>query len=111
MAGNQPAAVLFVEHPAVGKGKGLPQGGCLLRTGKAKGHDDRHIAGMFVVMPEHRPDLFQDPRGIAQIAPGQQHGELVAADAEAVLGPVKGLPDAAGCTAEQFVTGTVAVLV
>lgn len=68
MAGNQPAAVLFVEHPAVGKGKGLPQGGCLLRTGKAKGHDDRHIAGMFVVMPEHRPDLFQDPRGIAQIA-------------------------------------------
>ena len=37
--------------------------------------------------------------------------ELVAADAEAVLGPVKGLPDAAGRTAEQLVTGTVAVLV
>ena len=79
MAGNQPAAVLFVEHPAVGQGKDLPQGGRLFRSGKAKGHDDRHIAGMFVVMPENFPDLFQDPCGIAQVAPGQQHGELVTA--------------------------------
>ena len=105
MAGNQPAAMLFVEHPAVGQGKGLPQGGRLFRSGKAKGHDDRHMAGMFVVLPENFPDLLQDPRGIFQVALGQQHGEFVTAQPGHGVRGAQRAPQQAGGRLQHAVAG------
>lgn len=86
------------------------------RHGAACLHGIAHCDGdgiLFLRIPlrAQPPERFDCCLHSLLIRRSRNDRELVAADAEAVLGPVKGLPDAAGRTAEQFVTGTVAVLV
>lgn len=86
------------------------------RHGAACLHGIAHCDGdgiLFLRIPlrAQPPERFDCCLHSVLICRSRNDRELIAADAEAVLGPVKGLPDAAGRTAEQFVTGTVAVLV